>query len=167
MIRGFKWYIGGFAVFMCCCIGVFLYANSNARAEEPGTSEPGTSEPVTVILDERILEFDVQPIIMNDRTMVPMRVIFEELGATIAWDDATKTVTATKDGTVIKTTIGSTIMYINGITKEVDVAPVIVDNRTLVPLRFVSEALGCDVEWNDKNRTAYIYSRDATEYTPD
>jgi hypothetical protein len=77
--------------------------------------------------------------IINDRTMVPMRVIFEALGADVQWDDKSKTVTAIKDDVIVKTTIGQKKIYINGVAKEMDVAPVIIDGRTLVPIRGVFE----------------------------
>ena len=111
---------------------------------------------ITVVLNGEQLHFDVPPQIINNRTMVPMRVIFEALGAEVTWDAKTQTVTAIKDGTIIKTTINSKEMYINGTKNTMDVAPVVVENRTLVPVRFVSEALDCEVIWDGSTWTVYI-----------
>jgi heme-binding NEAT domain protein len=113
-----------------------------------------TLKPVTaVILDGRDLSFDVPPMIENGRTLVPLRAIFEALGAKVDWDGATQTVTAAKGQTVVKLTIGNTAAFVNDQPVNLDVPGKIVDNRTLVPLRFVSESLGADVQWDgDRNR---------------
>ncbi|NPV90756.1 MAG: copper amine oxidase N-terminal domain-containing protein [Firmicutes bacterium] len=99
--------------------------------------------------------------------MVPMRVIFEALGATVQWDDATKTVTATKDATVIKLTIGSETAYKNDESVSLDAPGMIVDDRTLVPLRFVSEALGAQVAWDGATQTVSITSPASTPPAPE
>lgn len=69
---------------------------------------------ITVELDGKEIVFDVQPQLINDRTMVPLRAIFEALGATVAWDQSTKTVISTKGETVIVLTIDNPIMKVNG-----------------------------------------------------
>lgn len=88
--------------------------------------------------------------------MVPMRKIFEALGATIDWDAPSQTVTATKGNTEIKITIGSETAYINGSSINVTPAAIMVEGRTMVPLRFVSEALGATVQWDSSTRTVTI-----------
>ena len=116
------------------------------------------SSGVTVILDGKTLPFDVPPQIMNGRTMVPLRAIFEAMGATINWDGNTQTVTATKSDTVVVLKIGSTSPTINGKIVTIDQPGVIVNGRTLAPLRFVAEAFGGKVEWNGGTQTATITS---------
>lgn len=118
---------------------------------------------INVHLDSKPLTFDVAPQIMNGRTMVPMRAIFEALGAGISWDDDTKTVTAVKGADVIKATIGNNIIDLNGQGKEIDSAPVIKDGRTLVPVRFISESLGYHVRWEDETSTVHITSGEELE----
>lgn len=118
---------------------------------------------INVTLDSKPLNFDVNPEIMHGRTMVPMRGIFEALGATISWDDETKTVTAVKDSDVIKATIGKKSVDKNGEIMEIDSAPVIKDGRTLVPVRFISESLGYNVRWDDKTSTVHITSGENLE----
>lgn len=103
------------------------------------------AEDIKVMLDGTVLSFDVPPQIINDRTMVPMRAIFEALGATVDWSSDTKTITAKKENTTVITSIGNKTISVNNSLSEIDVAPCIIDDRTLVPVRFISEALGCNV----------------------
>ncbi|MCX7570991.1 ABC transporter substrate-binding protein [Tumebacillus sp. DT12] len=100
--------------------------------------------------------FESAPYLKNNRTLVPFRAILEKLGAAVQWDAATSTVTATKDGTVIKLPIGSQTGTIDGQAIPLDTAAEISGNRTMVPLRFVGEALGADVQWNAAASTVVI-----------
>ena len=102
---------------------------------------------VSVIIDGRNMTFDVPPRIINSRTMVPLRVIFETLGASIVWDNETKTVTAAKDDTVIVLTVGDASPTVNGQAVTIDQPMTVLDGRTFVPLRFVAEALGVKVDY--------------------
>lgn len=112
-----------------------------------------------VFLDGNQLLFDVPPVIENDRTLVPMRAIFEALGAEILWDENTKTVTAVKGDVKISLTVGSKTAYKNGEPFVLDVPAKIVDGRTMVPLRFISESLGAGVYWEGSTQTVRIYSK--------
>ncbi len=78
--------------------------------------------------------------------MVPIRAIFEAMGATVDWDDATQTAICTKDSTVVKMTLNSTTEYINDVPVTMDVTPVIISGRTLAPARYVAEAFGYNVK---------------------
>lgn len=109
-----------------------------------------------VHLDGMPMTFDVPPQIINGRTMVPLRAIFEEMGADVLWDSDTQTVTATKDDTVVIMKIGDTSPTVNGRIEAVDQSGVIINGRTLAPLRFVAEAFGGAVQWDAENRTANI-----------
>jgi len=111
---------------------------------------------VTVTFNGEELEFDVAPQIMNDRTMVPLRAIFEKMGAKVDWDDDTQTVTATKSDTVVVLVIDDRFPTINGEIIEIDQPGIIVNDRTLAPLRFVAEAFGGEVEWFEETSTASI-----------
>ena len=111
---------------------------------------------INVMLDGRKLTFEQNPIIVNDRTLVPLRAIFEGLGAVVDWDGTTKTVTATRDGIVVKMTIGENKMYKNNLPTNMDVAPQLVNNFTLVPARAVAEAFNCNVDWDDATKTVII-----------
>ena len=103
------------------------------------------------------VNFDDQtPVVENNRTLVPMRIIFEKLGATIQWDEATQTVEAEKDSTSIVLQIGNMVAKKNGADMSLDVPPYVVNGRTMVPLRFVGEALGAEVKWVEETNTVEI-----------
>lgn len=117
-------------------------------------------ENVTVVLDGETIVFDVPAQIIDERTMVPMRKIFEELGMEVEWFDETQTVMATKRGVVIEFPIGSTTVSRNTIEQTIDVPAQLVDGRTLVPVRFVSEFAGAEVVWDGNTKTVFINSSD-------
>lgn len=111
---------------------------------------------ITVTINGSKIYFEQEPVIYNERTMVPMRKIFEVLGATVSWDGATKTVTARRDSTTIKVTIGESKLYVNGEAYMLDTAPIILNGSTLVPVRAISEALRCGVDWDGNTYTVII-----------
>ncbi len=111
---------------------------------------------IKVVLDGSAMSFEVPPQIINDRTLVPLRAIFEAIGAAVDWDEETRTVTAVKDGIEISLTVDSYIMTVDDRTVELDSPAVIVDDRTLVPVRAVSESFGAEVGWDAQSRTVTI-----------
>ena len=115
---------------------------------------------IRVTIDGAYVNFDVtHPQIISDRVMVPMRDIFEALGAEIRWDEAAQAVTAqTEGGDIILLTIGRDIIYINDRPETMDTVPQIVDGRTLVPVRFVAQATGMGVRWDEASRTVVVTS---------
>jgi len=113
---------------------------------------------INVRLDGRYLTFDVPPQIIDNRTMVPLRAIFEALGATVAWNEDTRTVTAVRGDTVVVMQVGNYVITVNGNEITLDVPPLIVDNRTLVPARAVAESFGANVDWNAETQTVIIES---------
>ncbi len=113
---------------------------------------------ISVLVDGEAVKFDVLPQIINDRTMVPVRAIFEALGAGVEWNDETKTVTATKGETIVSLTINSNVINVNGEEKIIDTPAMIVNDRTLVPVRAISEAFDCTVEWDGETYTVIITS---------
>lgn len=115
---------------------------------------------IKVMLDDEYITFDVEPQIIEGRTMVPLRAIFEAMGAEIEWDGDTQTVAAVKDETVVVAVIGSNIIYVNDEEIIIDVPPMIKDGRTLVPVRFITEAFGYNVKWNEKTRSVIITSEE-------
>ena len=114
------------------------------------------SDEVKVVINGEKINFDVQPTIIEGRTLVPLRAIFEALGATVDWNGDTQTVTSEKEGTTISLQIGSNKMYVNNSEKILDVAAKVINNRTLVPVRAISEAFGCNVEWDGETKTVII-----------
>ncbi|MFZ5752775.1 MAG: stalk domain-containing protein [Bacillota bacterium] len=109
-------------------------------------------EPVTLYLEGLPLIYDVEPVIAGGRTLVPLRGIFSTLGALVSWDEASQTVTARTASKTITLKIGSTNAQINGQNVVLDVPPQIIANRTMVPLRFIGEALGVQVNWDSNIR---------------
>jgi len=114
------------------------------------------SADIQVIIDAKRLAFEVPPKIVNDRILVPLRAIFEEMGAEVLWNDQTRTVTAKKGYTVVVLSIGDISPTVNGEVVPLDQPGIIVDGRTLAPLRFVAEAFGGYVIWTDTEKTASI-----------
>lgn len=119
-----------------------------------------TEKDITVTYNGQLISFDTTPQIINDRTMVPFRAIFETIGADVNFDENTGTVSSTKGETGIAFKIGEPQAEIttqkNTETIILDAAPVIIDDRTLVPIRFVAESLGATVVWDDANREVVI-----------
>ncbi len=102
------------------------------------------------------VENDVAPVLVNDRTMLPIRFVAEALGARVAWNQDTKTVTIVLDNTEIQLTVGETKALVNGAEVALDTASFIENNRTYMPLRFVAENLGALVEWNGEAQKVTI-----------
>ena len=130
-----------------------LYISASAQSGE-----------IDVYLDGEKIEFDVSPQIINGRTMVPIRAIFEKMGANVNWNNETRTATCVKENTVVEMTVDSEYVVVNGQYKEMDTTPVIVDGRTLAPARYVAEAFGATVNWSQKNNAVVICSKDVYAY---
>lgn len=100
------------------------------------------------------------PIIMSSRTVVPIRAIVESMNGTIEWDNPTQMITIKARGNTIQMWVGKTDLKINGVSKTMDVAPVIKNSRTFVPLRFVAENLNSKVDWINSTREVVIVYED-------
>lgn len=135
---------------------------------------------VQVVLDGKALQFDVPPIIKNDRLLVPFRIIGEEMGAVVAWDAATKKVTMTLGSDYVQLQVGNNIMTYGQITADqngqmqflgntpyqLDAAPEIIDGRTLVPTRAIAEGLGATVSYEASTKIVFITSNTRTPSEP-
>lgn len=110
-----------------------------------------------VVLDGKDLSLDVKPIIKDNRTLVPARALMEALGLKVNWDSKTNTVTGinSKHNIALKLNNEYDHEY-NNIEFSLDVAPIAINNRTLVPVRIVAELLGLDVKWNNQNSKVII-----------
>ena len=102
---------------------------------------------ITVYLDGKKIAFDQVPVIQNSRTLVPLRAIFEAMGATVEWEASTRTVTAVKGDTTVKLTVDSTAAYKNGQEITLDTPARIIGGRTLVPVRFIADCFDVNTEW--------------------
>ena len=103
-----------------------------------------------------------QPMVVRGRVMVPLRGVLEQMGAFVGWDSVTRTVFAQKSGTDVQLPIGSRNATVNGRTVILDVPAQIIGGSTMVPLRFLSEALGSEVAWDNATRTVMIATDSST-----
>ena len=144
----------------CICFG--QEPDSSLVTPDPVTPPAEPVHPIApteirVILNGNNIDFgDQPPVIINGRTLVPLRAIFEALGAEVTWEADTQTVTASRNGIKIFLRIGSDKMYINNVEKILDVEAQLINSKTMVPLRAISESFGCDVSWNDSERTVTL-----------
>ena len=113
---------------------------------------------INIIINGQKQQYDQMPVIVNGRTLVPLRGIFEALGAVVSWDDSTKTIIGVKATKSIVLQIDNQFASINNEATTLDVAPSILNSRTMVPVRFVSEALGAEVAWDGDTKTVTITS---------
>ena len=142
-----------------------IKAEDKDGKEYTAEAKPETVKPdgITVMLDGKKIEFDVEPILVKDRTMVPMRAIFEALGAKVDWDDDKQTAFGMNANTVVAFQIDNNKMQKSSVdgkseTIELDVPAMLVNDRTLVPLRAISESFGNKVDWVDETQTVVITS---------
>lgn len=115
----------------------------------------------SLVVDGTNVQTDVPPVIVDGRTLVPVRALFESLGATVGWDEA-KPATATKGSTVISMQIGNTTAYVNGVAKTLDVPAQTIEGRTMAPARFVAESLNATVNWDSASDTVKISTSGST-----
>lgn len=114
------------------------------------------ADDLTIILDGNELQFDVPPRIESGRTLVPLRSLFEAMGATVSYDPATRTIQVHRSSNRIVLRVDSSIAWLNGTPVELDVPARIVNDRTLIPLRFIAESLGTDVLWESESRSIFL-----------
>mgnify|MGYP001190455353 FL=1 len=131
----------------------------------PQTAEAAQEPDIRIFLDHRPLVSDVAPYLVpkHNVTLVPLRLIGEGIGATVGWDPAAKAVTVIQKGRTIVMTIGQKTALVNGNPVELLYPPQLVKDRTMVPIRFVSEQLGLGVEWRQSSRTIMISTPGGTE----
>ncbi len=116
--------------------------------------------PVKIYLEGHRLETDVPPKIVNDRTLVPLRFVAEALGARVRWNSESRRVTIERDGESMVLTIGDKRAVFGKTEWVMDVEPKIIEGRTMVPVRFVAEALGLAVEWDGEERAVLLAERE-------
>lgn len=118
----------------------------------------------SVTVNGQALNMDQPPVIVESRTMVPMRAIFEALGCDVTWEAESQTVFAQKDLDYITLTIGDKLMYNDGNALQLDVPAQIINGRTMVPLRAVSEALDAKVNWDAATETVTVVGQPQGDY---
>jgi hypothetical protein len=142
-------------------IACFLFAAFAAGIALPVATS--AQQYPTVTIDGSPMGFvDQPPVERSGRIYVPMRAIFERLGATVVYDRGT--INATRNERTIQLQIGSPVAMVNGSQVQLDSPPFEIAGRTLVPLRFVSQALGARVSWDQNRNTAYIMTANGGGY---
>lgn len=123
------------------------------------------NKPTMIVNDEErsIDNEGTIPIIVNDRTLLPVRAVVEAIGGSVDWDEDSRTVTLTKNEETIKLTIDSEIALLNSEEKNLDTAPTIINNRTMLPIRFIAENFGFNVEWDEQTQEITILQAEANK----
>ncbi len=137
----------GIAVLLTCLLLVASLGFSGAVFAQ---------DEISVTINGQAQSYDQMPVMESDRVLVPMRGIFEALGAEITWEESTETVTGKLGGTTVVLSIGNTNATVNGATVTLDVPARLINDRTMVPVRFISESLGANVDWDDATQTVII-----------
>jgi copper amine oxidase-like protein len=135
-------------------IALALVAAISVAAPMPS----GAQGMIRVFVDGQPVNFDVPPTVVQGRVLVPLRGIFERLGATVDYNAANQHILAVRGGQTVELTVGSRQAAVNNQPQLLDVPAFTINGRTMVPLRFISEALGAGVQWNAANATILINS---------
>lgn len=115
-----------------------------------------SADPIQVMINSKPLSMEVAPVVINGRTLVPLGAIFEELQVELEWNSDTRTVFAATEDVEITLPIGQATAIVNGERISLEAPGTIVEGRTMVPVRFISESLGAEVEWIAESRTVVI-----------
>ena len=145
------------------CFDLTIKGISGSYAEDfakmtgiPFRNERPLPKDIFVTVNHIPVWFDQPPTIVDDRTLVPLRAIFEAMGANVDWNANTRTVTAVRGEDKLSLVIDTNIINKNGTDFEIDVPAMIIGDRTMVPARAIAEALGASVDWNPHTRTVII-----------
>lgn len=122
------------------------------------TTQGTAQSAIRVYVDGQIVNFDVPPNVIQGRVLVPLRGVFERLGATVDYDAKTQHIVAVRGEQTVELTLGSRQARLNGKPALLDVAAFTIGDRTMVPLRFISESLGASVQWVEASRVILIGS---------
>lgn len=115
---------------------------------------------ISIVIDGRIIELDTEPVIINSRTLVPLRGVFEELGATVDWNEVTRQAIIKNETIEVLLTEDTGGILVNGRLHTLDAPATLIDDRLHIPIRFVAEALGHGVDWDGINRRVLITTND-------
>ena len=156
-------------VVMICAVFVFAIGHnspqSRALADSDITITLKINDPQMTVNGkaQNIDDEGTVPVIVNERTLVPIRAIIEAMGGEVGWDGDTRSVTLKYNDNEIRLVIDSTMAYLNGKANELDTAPAIINERTMLPIRFVSESFGFDVDWKGETQTITITRSEAAD----
>ena len=110
--------------------------------------------------EKAIDEQGTAPVVINNRTLLPVRAIVEEIGGGVAWDEETRTVLLGYKDDIIILEADNQTAYLNESKRELDVAPTVINDRTMLPIRFIANGFGFDVDWNEDTQTVTITLKD-------
>lgn len=134
----------------------YLYSGNKCLTPVKYLNLSNDFQVVSVTLNNNLLNFEFPAVMVKGRTLVPLRTIFEAIGASVAWNSNTQTAESSLGSTTVSLTIGSNILYKNGSAVNLDVAPQLINGYTMVPIRAIAEAFGANVGWNDTTKTVVI-----------
>ncbi len=120
---------------------------------------------ISVSVNGADIKTNVPPRIIDGRTMLPVRDIFEMMGATVIWTESTKEIKGVKGSNTVIMHINDTSFTLNGVEASMDTPPVIIEGRTLAPARYVAESFGAKVSWNEKEKCIEIIYDELLEAT--
>ena len=120
------------------------------------TQQPAPTQDISIQVNGELIPTIVSPTIIDGRTVVPVRAVTEALGASVDWDGSTRSVTIARGDNTIVMTIDSDIATVDAVTTTLDVAPILVNDTTMLPIRFIAESFDLDVEWDESSRTVII-----------
>ncbi|WP_276531774.1 stalk domain-containing protein [Brevibacillus invocatus] len=121
-------------------------------------AEQGDTQKIKVFVEGKKPAFDVEPYLKDGRNLVPVRAISEALGSDVSWNADSQTVVIKKNGTVVELPLGSTKVKVNGEERSIDSTAELKNGRIMVPVRFISEFLGQEVEWDSTSKIVIIKS---------
>ena len=136
-----------------------VYEETTSNTDLNNYNNGATDGKIKVYVNGRRILFDAEPMLVNSRTMVPVRAIFEALGATVTWDNNTRTAIGVLGDTTVKITIGQAYLLKNGEMVSLDSPALLSSGRTYVPVRAIAESYNCTVDWDNDTRTVTIIGK--------
>ncbi|MDQ7841976.1 MAG: copper amine oxidase N-terminal domain-containing protein [bacterium] len=140
-------------------MAIVLVMMVGAVLPRPVAAQAVGAQAVRVVVDGQVVAFDRPPAVIAGRLLIPLRGVFERLGAQVEWHPDPGRVVARHGATVVVLQLGNRYALVDGRQVMLDVPPVVLGGRTLVPLRFVGEALGAGVNWDSVGRVVYVTSQ--------
>ena len=148
--------------FISILLSLLLILNTLTTVFAVGTAITLQVDINTINIGSRSVTSDTAPVIIDGRTLIPVRGVSEAMGRNVNWNNDTKTVTITLGSNKVEMTIDSKTAYFNNKAQTLDVAPVVLNGRTMLPARFIAESFGFDVNWDNDTKTISITPRQET-----
>lgn len=148
--------------FISILLSLLLILNTLTTVFAVGTAITLQVDSNTINIGSRSVTIDTAPVIIDGRTLIPVRGVSEAMGGNVDWNNDTKTVTITLGSNKVEMTIDSKTAYFNNKAQTLDVAPVVLNGRTMLPARFIAESFGFNVNWDNDTKTISITPRQET-----